>query len=447
MPKLVIIGAGSGFGGRLSLDTLSRDALRNTEICLCDLNEKRLSQVYAYVKNTIEHYNLPAVVRASTDRCELLPGADFVVTSIAVGGGAYYGDPFNFEVRIPRKYGVDQSVADSMSVGATFRFLCTGPVQLQILRDVERLAPNAVHLNHTNPMSMLSNLHATQTSLKTVGLCHGIISTNAVGCNFLGIDPEQARYTVAVINHLAWFLEWTHEGRDVYAMLKEKLSHPDDPDVKKFLVDESVRAEVLKQFGYFPTESNRHDSEYMPYFRRTRALRDQYSLPERTLTDTFAGTRDWMSDGAGDKKHGEIVRSHEYTTGIMEAVVTDVPFRFNGNVLNRGFITNLPQNLCVEVPCIADAHGIHGTYVGALPTQLAALNAVQMYIQDLAVQAVVNRDREAAFHAVALDPNVAAVCSLPEIRRMFDELWEAEAPHLVWFDKNHSGPVPETCAP
>jgi len=446
MAKIVIIGAGSGFGSRLSLDALSHESMKDAEICLCDIHAGRLQQVYDYVKATAEHYNLPAKIRASTDRRELLPDADFVVTSIAVGGGAYYGEPFNSEVRIPRKYGIDQSVADSMSVGSTFRFLRTGPIQLQILRDVERLAPNAMHLNHTNPMSMLSNLHASQTSLQTVGLCHGILGTNGTVCNYLHLDEKKTRYRVAGINHFAWFLDWTYEGQDVYKLLWDKLADTENPETKEFLINESVRVEILRQFGFFPTESNRHDSEYAPYFRRTQELRDYYHLDSRVLRDALAAKREWEKDGAGTEKYGEIVRSREYTTGIMNAVLTNEPFAFNGNVLNTGLITNLPQGLCVEVPCTADAQGVHPQYVGKLPTQCAALDAAQMYVQELGVRAVVERSKELAYMAVALDPNVAAVCSFEQIRAMFDEMWEADKEHLKWFDPNWQGDLPEICA-
>ncbi|NLM77211.1 MAG: alpha-glucosidase/alpha-galactosidase [Ruminococcaceae bacterium] len=448
MAKIVIIGAGSGFGGRLSLDVLSREALQGTEICLCDLNERRLDKVYRYVKGTIDHYKLPATVRATTDRLEVLPDADFVVTSVSVGGGAYYGNPYRFEIQIPQKYGIEQTVADSMSVGATFRFLRTAPVHMQILRDVERLAPNAVHLNHTNPMSMLSYLHSTQTHLKTVGLCHGIVHTNQTVCKYLGIEPEKTRYLVAGINHLSWFLNWTYEGRNVYDLLRDKLADIDNAETQEFEIKESVRLELYRQFGYFPTESNGHDSEYLPYFRRPPELMEWYHLsPRREVADSRRITQEWMKEGEDAKLYGEIVRYEEYTTGIMEAFITDVPFKFYGNVMNKGLISNLPQNLCVEVPCMADAQGINPVHVGSLPTQLAVMNRPQMSIQELGVQAVVNRDREAAFYAVALDPNVAAVCSLPRIREMFEELWVAEGNLLAWFDPSHTGPVPEICAP
>lgn len=444
--KIVIIGAGSGFGARLSLDIMSRECLQDSEICLVDLHEGRLAKVYEYVKNTAEHYNLPTKIKASTDRLTLLKDADYVITSVAVGGGAYYGHPFNDEVRIPRKYGVDQSVADTISVGAVFRFLRTAPVHLQILRDVERLAPNCLHLNHTNPMSALTMLHNTQTSLKTIGLCHGIIATNSEFCRPLGVDPSTTQYKVAGINHMAWFLEWTKDGEDLYAKLDALLADKENEKVQAFEKSESTRLEIYRSFGYFPTESNRHDSEYFPYFRRTQEIRDYYFLDSRKLTEELASTREWMKDGEGDKLYGNIRRSNEYTTAIMEAIETGVPYRFNGNVMNTGLITNLPENCSVEVPCLVDSFGIHPTYVGALPTQCAALNRGPISQQQLMLEAVVRRDRDAAFHACCVDPLASSVCTLPQLRDMFEELWSAETELLTWFDKGHTGPVPEIYA-
>ncbi len=447
MSKIVLIGAGSGFGLRFSLDIMSCEALCESTICLCDIHESRLNQVAKYVEATIKSNNLPTELEYGTDRTKMLPGADFVVTSIAVGGGAYYGSPFREDVEIPRKYGIEQSVADTTSVGAVFRFLRTGPVQLQILRDIEKYCPDAVHLNHTNPMAMLSWLHSAQTSLKTVGLCHGIYATNSVLCKFLDIKNTDTRYKVAGINHMAWFLEWKlADGENLYKRLDKALSDRDDPKTRQFMTDESVRLDIYRNFGYFPTESNRHDSEYLPYFRRTEEMLDTYKLPLRIVPDSPPKVREWMKDGAAEAGGAKLVRSKEYTTYIMEAIVTNIPFRFNGNVPNTGLITNLPQGCCVEVPCFADAHGINPTYVGDLPSQLAALNITNVNVQRLAVDAVINKDKEAAFHACAVDPNAAAVLTLDKIRAMFEEMWEAEREHLLWFDPAHKGPVPEICA-
>ena len=443
MAKIVIIGAGSGFGSRLSIDIMSREALRDSTICLCDLHEGRLKRVTEYIKATVEKYHLPTRIESSTDRTKLLPGADFVITSVAVGGGAYYGFPFREEMEIPRKYGVDQAVADSYSVGATFRLLRTGPVQLQICRDIEQYCPNAWLLNHTNPMVGLTMLHSLGSSVKNVGICHGVQTTAHEVAEFLGLKDEEVTYRVAGINHLAWFLELqrTDSGKDLYPLLRQTLANPQTEAQKEFLTKEAVRIEILNRFGYFPTESNHHDSEYLPYFRRTPELIAHYHLTaNRPIPDKLSGmlTRDWMKDSVEGEAQitGELALSREYTSGIMEGILTDRPFRFNGNVMNRGLITNLPSKLCVEVPCFADRYGVNPTVVGDLPTHLAGFDHAVAVCVQLAVEAILEKNREKAFWAVALDPNVAATCSLDSIRAMFDELWAAEGDLMEWFWKD-----------
>ena len=445
MAKIVIIGAGSGFGGRLSIDILSREALRDSEICLCDIHPGRLEAVRAYVDRTIQHHKLPATVRASGDRRELLPGADFVVTSVSVGGGAYYGYPFNVEVEIPRKYGIDQGVADTVSVGAVFRFLRTAPVQQAFFRDMEELCPNATVLNHTNPMAMLSWIHLVDTKMRYAGLCHGVQGTSREMAKFLGIPWEELKFSVAGINHLAWFTELYHNGEDVYPKLFEAMED------EEIWAKDPVRFEIMRHFGYFPTESSRHDSEYLPYFRRTPELMKRYLQEPREVPMEQPNKRVWAADTGveeSDAPIGELKLSHEYSSGIMNAIVTDVPYTFQGNVMNENsLINNLPGNCCVEVKCVVDSRGIHPTHFGDLPPHLAALCRSNVGVQEMAVRAYLDRDREAAFHACCLDPNAAAVVGLDDIRKMFEELWEAEKDLLLYYDKNYDGPIPEICAP
>jgi alpha-galactosidase len=442
MPKIVIVGAGSGFGGKLSVDILSRKTLQDSEIGLVDIHPGRLEAVRAYVQNTIDRHGLPARVRASLRRRDLLPGAEFVITSVSVGGGAYYGDPYRLEVEIPRKYGVDQSVADTVGVGAVFRFLRTGPVQQLFFRDMEELCPGALALNHTNPMCMLTWLHSAGTRMRNVGICHGVQGTSHEIARWLGLPAGEISYLCAGINHLAWFLELRRGKEDLYPRLRALM---DDPEKIK---GEEVRFELLRRFGRFSTESNRHDSEYLPYFRRTPELMAQYRLDSRRIPMTAPKSRAWLHDdgSAPGGPSGELRASNEYTAGIIEAVLTDAPYRFNGNVMNHGLIDNLPEGCCVEVPCLTDAGGVHPCRVGALPPHLAGLCRTNVAQQELAVKAVMEKDREAAFHAVCLDPLASAVLSLPRLRELFDEMWAAEQPWLAHFDPNHRGPLPETCA-
>lgn len=449
MAKIVIIGAGSGFGSRLSMDIMATEAMQGATIGLCDIHAGRLKQVADYVRNTAERHAVPVTIEANTDRTALLDGADFVVTSISAGGGAYWGHPYTAEVGIPRKYGIDQQVADTCSVGAVFRFLRTGPVQRQILEDVDRQCPDALVLNHTNPMAMLTWLHNTTTNARYAGLCHGVQGTIwELSEKFLGVPVREVSYHVAGINHLAWFLEIRRGKEDLYPCLRAIIDDPQQAADPKYVENERVRVEIMRQFGYFPTESSRHDSEYMPYFARTEEERSRFGLKSRIISETCPKNREWMGDGgAVAKGAGELHRSNEYTTRIMEAVLTDVPYRFNGNVMNTGLIGNLPPGCCVEVPCLVDARGVHPCHVGALPAQLAALDRTNVAVQELAVQAVLERDREAAFHACALCPLASALLPLDQIRAMFEEMWEAEKELLLWFDPNHRGPLPETCAP
>jgi len=443
MVKVVIVGAGSGFGGRLSLDILSREVLRDSTIGLCDIHAGRLEKAAGFVERTIAKHDLPAKLEVGTDRRELLPGADFVVTSVSVGGAAYHGFPADVEVEIPRKYGIEQSVADTVSVGAVFRFLRTAPVHLQIFRDIEELAPEAIVLNHTNPMAMLTWAHHSATNVRNVGLCHGVQGVSRRIARLLEIDYDEMSYSCAGINHLAWFTELRRGREDLYPRLRAMLDAPEK------IGRETVRFEIMRHFGYFCTESSEHDSEYMPYFRRTPALLERYGLHKREVLQEPPKKRAWMADTGIDDQGGpvgELKLSHEYSSGIMEAVVTDVPYRFNGNVMNDGLIDNLPARSCVEVPCMVDSRGVHPCRVPGLPTHLAALCRSNVAVQELAVRAVLDKDRGAAFHACCLCPLAAAVAPLDDIRAMFEELWTAEKDLLLHFDPTHSGPVPELCA-
>lgn len=435
MARIVIIGAGSGFGGRLSIDILSRTSLQDSTIALCDIDEQRLNQVTDYVRRAIEGHRLPARVTASTDRLELLPGADVVVTAVSVGGPAYWGEPFFSEVGIPRKYGVDQAVADTIGPGGVFRFLRTAKEHLQFCKDMERLCPDALLLNYTNPMAMLTWLHWTGSGIKNVGLCHSVQGTTRKLAQGIGVPYEEVSYLVAGINHQAWVLRFLHDGQDVYPRIREAV------DREESFRQDRVRVELMKHFGYFVTESSPHNSEYLPYFRRTPELREEYGLKSRDvpLTPGPERVRAWQKDTGvtedGDAIVPELKLSHEYASQIIEALVTNQPFVFNGNLMNHGCIPNLPDRCCVEVPCVVDRLGVHPCYVGELPPQCAALNMTNIGVQELAVKAALQRDREAAFHAVALDPLTAAVLPLPKIRAMFEEMWAAEGDRLRYFDE------------
>jgi alpha-galactosidase len=355
----------------------------------------------------------------------VLEGADYVVVAISVGGRAYAGSPYYEEMMIPAEYAVEQSVGDTCSVGAVFRTLRTAPEMLAISRDMEALCPGALLINYTNPMAMLCWAMSEASKVPVVGLCHSVQYTSEQLASYVAKPLPEMNFHVAGINHMGWYLRFEWNGADAYPLLTEAC---DKPEVR---AKDPVRFEVFKHFGYFVTESSTHMSEYVPYFRKRPALMEQFALDRRRPAKEAEATRrnwqdpDFLAQARGEKPI-EVKASEEYASGIIHAIETGRPFPFNGNVPNDGLITNLPPECCVEVPCFVDRGGIHPCAIGALPPQLAALNHANVVVQDLAVQAVLEGNREKAIHACLLDPLTAAVCSLAEIRTMCDRLFEAE---------------------
>ncbi|MCD6350854.1 MAG: alpha-glucosidase/alpha-galactosidase, partial [Armatimonadetes bacterium] len=377
MPKIVLIGAGSGFGSRLSVDLLSYPELQDSTLALVDIDEQAMEGVTNFVQRVVKHHDLPATVIGTTDRREVLKDADFVVVSIAVGGPAYNGVPYYHEVTIPRKYGVDQIVADTVGPGGVFRTLRTAPEMLAICRDMEELCPGALCLNYTNPMAMLTWAMNEVSTVPTVGLCHSVQGTHGQLCGYIGLEFDDARSWVAGINHMSWFLRFEKargedEGEDLYPRLREAMENP------RIYKRDPVRFEILRHFGYFVTESTRHMSEYVPYFRKTTELMQRFGLESRHPTpDGGRAHRVWQDDipdgGPIEEDALKLRRSKEYASGIIHACWTNTLYRFNGNVPNQGLITNLPQGCCVEVPCYVDRNGIQPCHVGDLPPQLAGV--------------------------------------------------------------------------
>ena len=424
MANIVIIGAGSGFGKRLSVDILAHESLRSGSIWLVDINEESARNVADFVQALVRQLDVPVDVRWTADRREALSGADYVVVAISVGGRAYAGSPYYEEVMIPSEYGVEQSVADTVSVGAVFRMLRTAPVMLDICYDMEELCPDALLINYTNPMAMLCWAMNEGSSIDAVGLCHSVQGTSNQLASYIGKPLGEMSFWVAGLNHMSWFLRLEWQGRDAYPLLREACENPE------IRAKDPVRFEIFRHFGWFVTESSHHMSEYVPYFRRTPELMEQFHLSQRRPAKEAGASRwdwqdpDFLAQVRGEKPI-EIKASREYASGIIHAVETGETFRFNGNVPNDGIIANLPEACCVEVPCFVDHGGVHPCTVGALPPELAALNMANVAVQDLAVQAVLEADREKAIHACMLDPLTAAVCSLDQIREMCDRLFEA----------------------
>jgi alpha-galactosidase len=431
MPKTVIIGAGSGFGARLSIDILAHPELREGVIGLVDIDAESLDLSAAYVRKVVAMHGCGVEVEASTDRSKVLEGADFVVVAIAVGGPAYSGAPYYHEITIPKRYGISQQIGDTIGPGGLFRAWRTAPEMCAILDDMERLCPGALMLNYTNPMAILCWIMNEVSDVRKVGLCHSVQGTFGQLAGYIGKPADEMTHWVAGINHMAWFLDLRWQGRDAYPLLREAM------DTADTYAKDTVRFEIMRHFDYFVTESTPHMSEYVPYFRKRPDILEQFGLRYRDPELQVTRSSRWLEDSPMRKQLDgrepiNLAGSHEYASFIIKSVATDVPGRINGNVANDGCIANLPQGCCVEVPCLVDRTGIRPCIVGALPSQLAALNVSNVASQGLAVESFMERDRRKALQALMVDPLTAAVCSPSEIASMFDEMARAERDLLPW---------------
>jgi alpha-galactosidase len=440
-PRIVFIGAGSTMFARLLVcDIYSHPALQEATIVLEDIDEKRLDVTFRLARKILEMRNLPGKIEKTSSQREALKGADFVICMIAVGGL----DSWHIDKTIPARYGVDQIVGDTIGPGGVFRALRHIPPILGIVRDMEELCPDAIFLNYANPMASIMWAVNRASTVRSVGLCHSVPATTKQIAGYIGASewenypitdrdwhdfyyrpvPENVNIYVAGINHMAWYLKYEVDGRDAYPLIRKAY---DDP--RAYEAD-TVRFEILKEFGYFVTESPHHMSEYVPYFRKSK--KDIARFMSYTWDALEITRRKGQDDDASIARQisGEEAISTEpsveYGARIINAVVTGETIRINGNVKNTRLITNLPEGCCVEVPCLVDSNGIQPCYVGDLPSQLAALNRTNINVQSLIVDAALNRDREAARHAVMVDPLTSAMLTLDRIRSMVDEMFTAE---------------------
>ena len=444
MVKITFIGAGSlVFTRNLCRDILLTPVLQDCVICLMDIDASRLKQSATAVRGLIEQSGHPVQLEATLDQREAIRGASYVITTFQQGGLEAY----RLDIEIPQKYGVEQCVGDTLGPGGVFRALRTAPVLLNICRDMDELAPDALLLNYVNPMAPNCWLIDRATGRPHVGLCHSVQGTSEMLARWIDLPYEEIAFQCAGINHQAFFLSFERGGEDLYPLI---WSASDRPEVYG---EEPVRIEIMRHFGYFVTESSGHASEYMPYFRRTP------QQIEAELVPAFTDPRnDWYDFGrtGGYLRHclkrlDEIEsgrwqpaaalaagRSHEYSSHIIEALETNRPVIINGNVPNRGLIANLPADCCVELPCLVDANGIQPTRIDHYPPQLAALNRTNINVQELIVTAALTGATDAVYHAVMLDPLTAAVCTLPQIHNMVTELLAAQAAWLPQFQKGES---------
>ncbi|GLV55048.1 alpha-glucosidase/alpha-galactosidase [Dictyobacter sp. S3.2.2.5] len=432
MTKITFMGAGSTvFARQLMTDILHIEGLQEGTFALVDIDAERLELAHKIAEKLVAHSGLNWKVESSTQRREVLPGTDFLINTIEVAGMANVRHDFD----IPMKYGVDQCIGDTIGPGGIFKALRTGPAWLEILHDAEELCPNALVLNYTNPMSILTYAALTGTAMKTVGLCHSVQGTSKQLATYLDVPYEELEWRCAGINHNAWFTVLRHNGEDMYPRLRERMN---DPEVYE---KDPVRLEIMKYLGAFVTESSGHFSEYVPYFRKRPELIEKYCRPGYLGETGFyannwpewrAKNEQYIKDLLDGTKELPFKRSHEYGSDIIEAVTQHRTKVIYGNVRNEGLIDNLPDG-CVEVACLVDRNGIQPTHFGKLPEQLAALNKAHMSVHSLVTEALFTHDKEAARYALMIDPLTAAVCSPAEISSLFDELWEAQREYLPSF--------------
>ena len=432
MTKITFIGAGSTiFAKNVLGDAMLTPSLADSHIVLYDIDEKRLRESEAMLKTINKNANQNrAEIQVYHDRKEALRDADFVVNAIQVGG---YKPSTVIDFEIPKKYGLRQTIGDTMGIGGIFRTLRTLPVMLEFAREMEEVCPNAWLLNYTNPMAMLTMGVLKATSIKTVGLCHSVQVCVPELFEYLGIkeqyDLADFQWKIAGINHMAFLLEITKDGEDFYPTIRQLAEEKENPH------RDSVRFELMKRFGYYITESSEHNADYHPYFIKSKypELIDDLGIPlDEYLTRCENQIRDWETMREDIVDNGDLThkRSREYASYIMDAIKTGNPTVIAGNVLNKGLITNLPEDVCVEVPCLVDKNGIQPTYVGALPTQLAALNRTNINVQELTVEAALTLEKDKIYQAAYLDPHLSSELSLADITQLVDDLIEAHGDYL-----------------
>ncbi|WP_211748947.1 alpha-glucosidase/alpha-galactosidase [Paenibacillus sp. Marseille-Q4541] len=428
MSKITFLGAGSTvFAKNVLGDCMFTDSLQDFELALYDIDLERLKDSERMLLNLKMTSGSNCNVKAYTDRKEALRGAKYVINAIQVGGY----DPCTItDFEIPKKYGLRQTIADTVGIGGIFRNLRTIPVMLDFANDIQEVCPDAWFLNYTNPMAVLTNVMNTYGGVKTVGLCHSVQGCVSGLFRELGLDSEGVQWKIAGINHMAWLLEVQKEGKDLYPEIKRLAK-----EKQQQKHDNMVRYELMERFGYYVTESSEHNAEYHPYFIKTRypELIDRYNIPlDEYPRRCIHQIEEWKKrrEELVNNKNLEHHRSHEYASYILDAMETNHPFKIGGNVMNTGLITNLPREACVEVPCLVDASGVTPTYVGDLPPQLAALNRTNINTQLLTIEAAITGKKEHIYHAAMLDPHTSAELSIDDIVSLCDELIEAHGDWL-----------------
>ena len=439
MGRIAVVGGGSKvFARTVLLDMLAAPAINCPEFVLFAPSRRNTDEAARYIGRVIEANDLKGRVTVTTDRREALDGADYVITAFNIGGIKAFGKDYG----IPKSYRIHQVIGDTLGPGGIFRALRSVPVLLEVARDMEELCPDALLLNYVNPMAPLCWAVGRETEVSFVGLCHGVQNTLRLIGACLDIPPDRIDFLCAGINHMAWFLELEHHGKDLYPELREKFTEGG------LLSQEPVRGEVFRHFGYFMTESSLHLSEYVPWFGRDDKLRKRFGV------DRFSGRfrsafhwRKYLADllegkDVLTKESTELPsRSLEYCSSIVEAAETGDSFTFNGNVINEGLVENLPEDCCVEVPVQVEGNGFEPKSVGMLPPQCAALNKTNVNVQQLVVEAAITGNPELVVQACTLDPLTSSILTPRETREMVRELFREEEKWLPQFEGHLPGRV------
>lgn len=439
MSKITFMGAGSTvFARNVIGDCLCTEALRDSEFALYDIDASRLKEseaILSMMNKTLGGHGKIRSYLGVPQRKDALRGADFVVNAIQVG---LYDPCTIIDFEVPKKYGLRQTIADTLGIGGIMRALRTIPVLQDFAADMEEVCPDAWFLNYTNPMAMLSGFVQRYTGVKTIGLCHSVQVCSENLLKSLGMDDklEGRRELIAGINHMGWLLELAdRDGNDLYPEIRRRAAEKNASEKHT----DMVRFEYIRRLGYYCTESSEHNAEYNPFFIKSKypELIDRYNIPldeyPRRCVNQIEG---WKKEYNELSRKSELPheRSREYASRIMEAIVTSTPYQIGGNVLNRGgLIENLPADACVEVPCLVNGSGIHPCRVGRLPVQLAAMNMININPQLITIEAAVTRKRDLVYNAAMLEPHTAAELSIDDIVAMVDDLIEAHGDYLPKF--------------
>ncbi len=434
--KITFMGAGSTIFARNVIgDCMCSEVLRNSIFALYDIDADRLEEsriILEKMRETMGGFGEIQCFVGEENRKEALRDATFVINAIQVGG---YEPSTVIDFEIPKKYGLRQTIADTLGIGGIMRALRTIPVMEAFARDMEEVCPNAWLLNYTNPMAMLTGYMQRYTKIKTIGLCHSVQVCVQKLFALLGMEDklDGHKELIAGINHMGWLLEIQEKnGVDLYPEIKSKIDEKlADPKCK-----DKVRLDYIRNFGYYCTESSEHNAEYNPFYIKSKypELIEKYNIPldeypRRCVNQIASWKKEYQKILDGGIR--EVKRSREYASHIMEAIVTDVPYQIGGNVLNKGhLITNLPEDACVEVPCLVNASGIHPCYVGNLPVQCAAMNMTNINVQLLTIEAARTLKKEHVYQAAMLDPHTGSELDIDTIKKMVDELLEAHKDFL-----------------